>query len=88
MSPLLIGPDNAREATGTSWEWVADQAKRLGVPFLGTQKKRVLNASAFLAALEADHSRPVTDSSATAPAELPADAEERMIVRLGLRRRA
>jgi hypothetical protein len=81
MTPVCIGPDNAREAVGANWEWVSDQARRLRVPFLGTKKKRVINAAAFLAALEADRVQQEAE-----PVDA-ADAAEIIRTRLGLVRR-
>jgi hypothetical protein len=68
--PLTIGPRNAVAATGCTWEWVADQAERLGVPFLGTKKKRVVNAAALLAALEAERAKGESEAVADPAAEV------------------
>ena len=71
VAPLLIGPANAIQACGVGWEWVADQCVRLRVPFLGTSKKRVVNAAAFLAALESEQATPQAETPApTTPDEI------------------
>lgn len=66
--PLTIGPANAREAVGAGWEWVRDQAIRLGVPLLGTRRKQVVNAAAFLAALERERATPARAAEGLDPA--------------------
>jgi hypothetical protein len=50
--PVLLGPKNTEAATGFSYRWVRDTATRLGVPFVGSGRKRAVRADLFLAALE------------------------------------
>lgn len=67
-TPLTIGPANAVAMVGAGWEWVRDQAVRLGVPLLGTRRKQVVNAAAFLAALERERVTPARERVELDPA--------------------
>jgi hypothetical protein len=80
VAPLFIGPANAIAVTGCPWRWVRDRAVELGVPILGTKKKGVINAAAFVAALECGSAAPNHDLEAP-----PSDAAEQLRRRLGLR---
>jgi hypothetical protein len=77
--PLTIGPANALALVGAGWEWCRDQAVRLGVPLLGTRRKQLVSAAAFLAALERDTAAPA--GSVTVVADPAAEVRRRLGVR-------
>jgi hypothetical protein len=51
-SAICIGPANCEATTGMPWRFVRDHAPELGVEFIAIGGKRVILASALLAALE------------------------------------
>lgn len=75
IAPLAIGPSNAAAALGLSWRETLSLARRLGVPVLASGERRVIPASALLAALER---RPAVTAGEVEP-----DPESAVLRRLG-----
>lgn len=49
----FLGPKNAEAVVGHSWRWCRDHARAWGVRLLTVDRKTVIPAEAFYAALEA-----------------------------------
>jgi hypothetical protein len=81
--PLIVGPANARAATGWPWRWCRDFWESRGRSFVGQGRKRGIPAAELLAEL----SRTDAAALSVAPAP-PADPAERVRRELGLSRRA
>jgi hypothetical protein len=53
----FLGPKNAEAVVGHSWRWCRDHARTWGVQLLTVDRKTVIPAEAFFAALEAHGAR-------------------------------
>lgn len=84
--PLLLGPANCEAAVGLPWRFVRDHAPELGVPIIGTGRKRCVRADLFIEALERSGTRADLPSVAKAEPE-PLDAAEVIRRAIGVGRR-
>lgn len=83
--PLLLGPANCESAVGLPWRAVRDHAPLLGVPIIGTGRKRCVRADLFIEALE----RRGADLPSVAKVEPePVDAAEAVRRAIGVSKRA
>src|SRR5688572_22108338 len=88
-APLLIGPKNAEAVVGVPWRWCRDWARKLGIAFVGTGKKQLIPAGAFIAAIERDGFPTVANDATVSRAEpIPLREPERSILlAIGMRKR-
>jgi hypothetical protein len=87
--PLLIGPKNAEAVVGVPWRWCRDWARSLGIRLVGSGKKKLIPAAAFVAALEQHRFPSVANDGTVGRAEPvpPLDAEAAILDRLGMEER-
>lgn len=83
--PLLLGPANCESAVGFSWRFVRDHAPVLGVPIIGTGRKRCVRADLFVAALERSGAADLPSLAKVEPE--PVDAAEAVRRAIGVSRR-
>ncbi len=84
--PLLLGPANCESAVGLPWRFVRDHAPELGVPIIGTGRKRCVRADLFIEALERSGAGGDLPSVAKAEPE-PLDPAEAVRRAIGVSRR-
>jgi hypothetical protein len=70
FTPLFIAPGNAEIVIGCSWRWCKAMAAQLNVPVIGANKKQLIDAAKFRAALESLAVTPESEPSADPAAEL------------------
>ena len=85
--PLFIGPGNALAATGHSWRWCRDTARRLGVQIINVRgsSKSVIVAVELLDAIARDERVQASTRPTVPPPEPGTDAEySALLERAGL----
>lgn len=83
--PLLLGPANCESAVGLPWRFVRDHAPELGVPIIGTGRKRCVRADLFIEALERSGAGDLPSLAKAEPE--PLDAAEAVRRAIGVTRR-
>lgn len=86
VTPIIVGPGNALEATGFPWRWCRDFWESRGRAFVGAGRKRGIPAQQLLEELELAGADSALPTLADAAPE-PVDAAEAVRRAIGVSRR-